>query len=403
MKNLNNPAKSIHIILLVVLTCGIVFSACHKKDDPVIPPIIPVVKDVYAIHGIVTNMKNEIIPGAIIKLRGVISSNSTTNNKGEFTFNALDNKGKYSIEVSKSGYITVITNIDLNSTLINTVIQLPYEAVKATVEPTKDTQLILQKENSATNVGAILNIPAGSLSHNKEVSVTETPDITINKTTALVVLNYQPDGTTFHQPCALSVEHQLDEYELNGIKLQWLNPATQIWEDQPQPVTYDGTFYTTTITHFSSYKLSGFSQEKTSLSTENIHSTSVDNLNGNSEVKIDGVPYTYKRGTVFVTTPEAAAAAAGISNKKVIDFIKSAVYAEKTFIDVDVIYAINVTIPAGVRMDIKGTQAFTTINYIFSFKKGKKIVNVSLATKTAGAVSVNTVLYTKEHTGGSGF
>lgn len=391
-------------MLLAILTCGIVFSACHKNNDPEpdIPPVVPVVKDIYAIHGVVTNMKNEIIPGAAIKLTGVATGNTTTNDKGEFTFNTLESKGKYTVEVSKSGYTTTITDINLSSTLITIAIQLPNEPVKASIDSSKDSNLFLPKENNTPNIDVNLNIPAGALTDNKEISVTEVPDMTADKAASLIILNYQPDGTTFKNPCTISFSNPIDDYELADVKLQWLNPLSNKWEDHSESVTFDGTSYITTINHFSSYKITGFSQGVSSQATENFHTSSVDNLNGKGDVKIEGVPYTYKRGVMYVTTPEAAAAAAGISNKKVIDFIKSAVYAEKSFTDVSATYAINVTIPVGVRMDIKGSQEFTTTNYTFNFKKGKDKFVVSITTKAAGIVTINTSLYTKEHTGGSG-
>lgn len=401
MKNFSSFGRSLQFMLLAAVCGGMLFSACHKDDDEeTMPPVVPEVKATYAIHGIVTDINNEAVEGATVKISGTATSEAAADDAGSFSISSLEKKGNYTVEVSKAGYTSVSKEINLNASLVDVAIQLPFEPVVVTAKATEESKLELPAENSSIATGVELQIPAGALKEDTEVKVTEVPDDTEGDA-PLIVLNYQPDGTKFEKPCPLIIPSPTDDYELEGIKLQWLNPDTKKWEDQPQEVEFKDNAYVTSIQHFSSYKITGFSQGSSSTAKETILNDSHDNLNGRGPIEVKEIPYSYKRGTMYVTTPEAAAAAAGITNKKVIDFIKSAVYASTSFTEIDAAYPVSVTIPVGVRMDAKGTQEFTTTAYTFNLKKGGKKYTIQLSTKTAGAVSINTSFYTKEHAGGT--
>lgn len=408
MRNIIFLRTNIFLAIITLISNVLIFSACHKSIEPTLP-VIPKVSASYAIHGIVTDMNNKEVSDAVIKVKGTASANATTNNNGAFEIRPLTKKGVYIVEVSKPGYMTTVLSVSLNSTLQDVTIKLPNQVEKIVAKATETTSLILPATSNTINTPVKLEIVAGALSKDTEIAVTEVSDIPTtlssnlnNNNIPLIVLNYGPDGTTFAEPCSLAIADPLDDYLLEGVKLQWYNPSTKQWEDHPQKVTFENNSYITTINHFSSYKITGFSEGQSTKSTEDMLTLKYDNLNGRKDITVDNIPYTYKRGTIYVTTPEAAAASAGVSNKKVIDFIRTAVYATNTFTDVDTNYPVNVSIPAGVRMDVKGTQDFTTTSYTFSFKKNNKSVLINLITKAAGPVSVSTLLYSKEHTGGSG-
>lgn len=408
MKNINFDQKNVLCpIVMVLFVCAFLLSACHKSTEPE-PPVIPTVKDSYSIRGLITDMRNGEVGNAVVKIQGMPSASTTTNAEGIFEINTIEKKGKYTIEISKEQYSTVTEVVDLTTSLVDITVKLPNEPVVLKAKATENNTLTLPEGLNTLQTSVKLDLPAGALTADVELAVTEIPNITTapvskaaDNSVPLIVLDYKPDGLKFEKPCSLAISNPLDDYMLEGTKLQWYNPATKRWEDQPQEITINNDSYVTTITHFSAYKIVGFGDGQTTKSTEDILTLKYDNLNGRKDLTVTDIPYAYKRGTIYVTTPEAAAAAAGVTNKKVIDFLKTVVYATNTFTDVNTVYPINVSIPAGVRMDVKGVQSFTTTSYIFKFKKGNKPVTIELATKTAGSVSVSTSLYSKGHTGGS--
>lgn len=399
MKTFRSFARSIQGMLSAVVLCGLLLCACHKNDEPE-PPVVPEVKATYALHGVVTDINNQVISGAAVKISGTATAETSSDNTGSFSVSSLEKKGKYTVEVSKTGYTGVKKEVNVDASLVDITIQLPFEAVAVTAKATEESKLELPAEANSIAAKVELQIPVGALSEDKEIKVTEVPDDTPEEA-ALIVLNYQPDGTTFEKPCPLVIPSPTDDYELEDIELQWLNPKTNQWEKQPQDVVFENNTYTTTIQHFSSYKITGFSQGASTTAKETILDDSHDNLNGRAPIQVKEIPYSYKRGTKYVTTPEAAAAAVGITNQKVIAFIKSAVPASTDFTTINASYPVEVSIPEGVRMDAKGTQEFTTTEYTFKLKKGGQKYALKLSTKAAGAVSINTRLYTKEHSGSS--
>lgn len=398
---------------VIALGIGVfVLSACCKKDDPApAPPVVPTVKTTYAIHGVVTGLvKNDAIKDATVKLSGTATAETKTDAKGEFSISNLEKTGVYQVEVSKSGMTSSIAIVSLVGTLADVAIQMPNEPVKTTVKVTEDAVLSLPKEENTVAVEVKLQIPAGAVKQEKEIKVTQTvdavPTAAGNKSMPLIVLNYQPDGTTFEKPCPLEIANPIGDYSFENPALEWLDPATNKWVKQTQSVDYADGAYKTSITHFSSYKISiPDVVGAVTLSKENLADmASTDNLDGKKDIKVETVPYAYKRGTIYVTSPEVAANNAGISEPKVIDFIKSSVNSQKvvaaSFSTADNTYPVNVTIPVGVRMDIKGEQEFTTTTYDFKFVKAGRTVTVTVVTKTAGDVSIKTSLYTKQHNGG---
>lgn len=406
MKNVIFLRMNIFNMTIALFATVFIFNACHKSVEQV-PPVIPKVNMSYAIHGIVTDMNNNVVSDAVIKVKGTASGNAITDNNGAFEIRPLTKKGIYIIEVTKSGYMTTVQSVNLNTTLLDITVKLPNEAKKVIAKASETTLLILPAEANTINATVKLEIPAGGLNEDKELAVAEVPNISTTVSgingdnLPFIVLNYGPEGTTFLKSCPLVFSDPLDGYLLDGVKMQWYNPDTKRWQDEPQGITVENNSYVTSVNHFSSYKITGFCEELSFKSTEDIVTLKYDNLNGRKDIVVDNIPYTYKRGTIYVTTPEAAAAAVGVSNKKVIDFIRTAVYATSTFTDVDTYYPVNVSIPAGVCMDMKGTQDFTTVSYKFKFKKNNILIEITLITKAAGPVSVSTMLYSKEHTGGS--
>lgn len=415
MKKMNFIEKGTMYACIALFSCALVFNACSKKDDPVPePPEVPIVEQTYSIHGVVTSLlTDQAVANATVKISGTATAETQTNADGEFTVSNLKKQGAYQVEVSKSGLLTTSANVTLSGTLLDVAIQMPNEPVKTTVKPTEESVLSLPKEENTVATEVKLQIPAGAVTEVKEIKVTQVVDAvpvaaTESKAMPLIVLNYQPDGTTFEVPCPLEISNPIGEYSFENPSLEWLNPQTNKWEKQSQEVNYADGAYKTTINHFSSYKIAipdvvgAISSSKENL--PEIQST--DNLNGKNPVKVETVPYTYKRGTIYQTTPESAAAAAGITDAKVIAFIKSLVNSQArvdgAFKDVSNNYPVNVSIPVGVRMDVKGSQSFTTTTYNFKFVKSGKTVTASVVTKTAGAVTINTSLYTKEHIGGGG-
>ena len=400
MKTFSLSAGGCRPVWLLAAVCGIIFCACHKEHDTVEPPVVPEVKASYAVHGVVTDLNNRPVEGVLIRISGETPEDVTSGSDGSFLVSSLESAGDYVVEASKSGFMPVSKKITVEHSLIDVTIRLPFEPVAETVKATEENQLVLPAAGNTLSTDVQLQIPAGALSEDREVRVTEIADDTPGDA-SLIVLNYQPDGTSFQTPCSLVIPSPIDDYELEGVKLQWYDPDSETWQDQPQNVVFENKAYVTSITHFSSYKVTGFARGESALSEEKCFDKRFDNFDGRGDMPVNELPYSFKQGTKYIVTPEAAAAAAGIDNPKVIDFVRSTVYAGSDFTEVPVTYPLHVTLPAGVRMDVDGVQAFTTTDYTFNFKQGGRRIALRVQTKTAGTVSVATSLYTKEHDGGS--
>lgn len=387
--------------------------ACHKSNDPVSPPVIPVLKPTYTILGVVTSLvNNNVIKDATVKISGPATAETKTDANGNFDLSYLEKPGVYKLEVTKNGYYSTTTSVNLTGTLVDIAIHLPNEHVKTTAKVTDESVLLLPKEDNSIGLSAKLRTPAGAVTGDKEIKLTQVvnsvPKTEQNKALSLIVLNFQPDGTSFNKPCAVEVSNPVGDYSFENPILELLNPKTNKWEIQSQAVDYDNGIYKTSIKHFSSYKISipAF-VANVSTAVEFLPAIeSTDNLNGKKEIVVETVPYTFKRGTVFVVSPEEAAAKAGITDSKVIEFFKSTINTRgpvsAAFTNVTNLYPIQVTIPVGVRMDITGVQMFTTISYNYNLQKGGKTVVATVVTRTAGTVTIKPSLYAKGHTGGSG-
>lgn len=406
-------SKKSFCFLAAVIFCVCLLGACHKKNDLVSPPVIPVLKPTYMILGVVTSLvNNNAIKDAVVKISGPATAETKTDARGNFNLGYLEKPGVYKLEVAKNGYYSTSTFVNLTGTQADIAIHLPDEHIKTTAKATEETVLLLPKEDNNIGLSAKLRTPVGAVTEDKEIKLTQVvnsvPKTEQNKPLSLIVLNFQPDGTSFNKPCAVEVSNPIGDYSFENPILELLNPTTGKWEIQSQAVDYIDGIYKTSINHFSSYKISVPAFVSNVSTTVEILPAieSTDNLNGKNDILVETVPYTFKRGTVFVVSPEAAAAKAGITDSKVIEFFKSTINTRgpvsTAFENVNNLYPIQVAIPVGVRMDISGAQMFTTISYNYNLQKEGKTVVATVVTRTAGMVTIKPSLYAKGHTGGSG-
>ena len=391
-------------LLIALSTSSLLFSSCNDGEYPVVPPVIPEVVVTYGIGGVVTDIKNKPVAGVAVKLSGTAEATATTGTDGAFTFTKLAKKGAYTLALSKAEYSETTTAIELKNNLLSVAVVLPFAPVEVEAKAGEDTELVLKDpKTNVDNLEVTLVIPAGALEETKTISVTQVIDPVADAPASLIVLNYKPDGLKFETPCPISITNPLDEYSIANPQLQYLNTETNKWEVQKQAVTFADETYNTEINHFSSYKIDGYATRSAAIaSTEKIAFESIDNLDGNKAVEVKDLPYAYQRGTTYVITPAEAAAAAGITNKNVIQLMESAFFALAELTEVNEVYGVNTTLPVGVRMDIAGEQAFSTVDHIFTFVKGGEKVSVTVTVKKAGAITITPSLYTKEHIGGAG-
>lgn len=385
--------------LIVVCICMFVCNACHKSSEPVSPDI-PVVKPTYAIHGIVMDMKYVPIENVTVKIKNISGKEVKTNSDGIFEIPSHETKGNYTLEFSKAGFMTVSKEIKLTASLSVFYIRLPQEPVSVNVLPGEDTHILLPGEQVTIGSDIKLSVLSGALNRETTIGMTETIDPITENAVSLSVLHFSPDQTVFNISSPLVIYNPLDEYELENIQLEWYDPSKNKWIVQSEPVVRNGYDYQTNVNHFSTYRITGFAEMNTMEISKDMLDTKYDNLNGRVPVNVEKVPYTYERGIRYIIEPESALASAGITDQRLARFIRTVIYATDSHTNVETEYPVNVSIPSGVRMDVKGVQKFTTASYTFYFKKDGKVKAVLVKTESAGSVSITTSLYTKEHTGG---
>jgi hypothetical protein len=105
------------------------------------------------------------------------------------------------------------------------------------------------------------------------------------------------------------------------MQLEYYNESTNVWEVQPQSVTYDANdnTYKTTINHFSTYKIS-INTTRVSLSALEEAINVIDSPIENNELtnkQVESIKVQRKSGYIFVTPVETILANAGVPSGQI--------------------------------------------------------------------------------------
>lgn len=271
-----NVMKTLVFALLV--STGFTLGSCD--DEKEVNPDVEIVNTELGayISGIVTDGSTP-LSGVTISAG---SQSATTDANGAYTLPA--SAGNVSVSASLDGYISATRSVEVGKTSVAT---LDFE-----LTPRNDSQTLtpdneLQIEEQIDKITS-MTFPAGSVSENTEVSITEYRAMTQpDNVGALSVVYCEPDGQEFAQPVRVEIaKNTSDEVAFADMK-HYVQNADGKWVEEGD-VTLEGDHYVTELTHFSNHAFgaaalwsaaSGQDGESTTIEIDNLGSLTATSQN----------------------------------------------------------------------------------------------------------------------------
>lgn len=271
-----NVMKTLVFALLV--STGFTLGSCD--DEKEVNPDVEIVNTELGayVSGIVTDGSTP-LSGVTISAG---SQSATTDANGAYTLPA--SAGNVSVSASLDGYISATRSVEVGKTSVAT---LDFE-----LTPRNDSQTLtpdneLQIEEQIDKITS-MTFPAGSVSENTEVSITEYRAMTQpDNVGALSVVYCEPDGQEFSQPIRVEIaKNTSDEVAFADMK-HYVQNADGKWVEEGD-VTLEGDHYVTELTHFSNHAFgaaalwsaaSGQDGESTTIEIDNLGSLTATSQN----------------------------------------------------------------------------------------------------------------------------
>ena len=271
-----NVMKTLVFALLV--STGFTLGSCD--DEKEVNPDVEIVNTELGayVSGIVTDGSTP-LSGVTISAG---SQSATTDANGAYTLPA--SAGNVSVSASLDGYISATRSVEVGKTSVAT---LDFE-----LTPRNDSQTLtpdneLQIEEQIDKITS-MTFPAGSVSENTEVSITEYRAMTQSDNVgALSVVYCEPDGQEFSQPIRVEIaKNTSDEVAFADMK-HYVQNADGKWVEEGD-VTLEGDHYVTELTHFSNHAFgaaalwsaaSGQDGESTTIEIDNLGSLTATSQN----------------------------------------------------------------------------------------------------------------------------
>lgn len=271
-----NVMKTLVFALLV--STGFTLGSCD--DEKEVNPDVEIVNTELGayVSGIVTDGSAP-LSGVTISAG---SQSATTDANGAYTLPA--SAGNVSVSASLDGYISATRSVEVGKTSVAT---LDFE-----LTPRNDSQTLtpdneLQIEEQIDKITS-MTFPAGSVSENTEVSITEYRAMTQpDNVGALSVVYCEPDGQEFAQPVRVEIaKNTSDEVAFADMK-HYVQNADGKWVEEGD-VTLEGDHYVTELTHFSNHAFgaaalwsaaSGQDGESTTIEIDNLGSLTATSQN----------------------------------------------------------------------------------------------------------------------------
>lgn len=271
-----NVMKTLVFALLV--STGFTLGSCD--DEKEVNPDVEIVNTELGayVSGIVTDGSTP-LSGVTISAG---SQSATTDANGAYTLPA--SAGNISVSASLDGYISATRSVEVGKTSVAT---LDFE-----LTPRNDSQTLtpdneLQIEEQIDKITS-MTFPAGSVSENTEVSITEYRAMTQpDNVGALSVVYCEPDGQEFAQPIRVEIaKNTSDEVAFADMK-HYVQNANGKWVEEGD-VTLEGDHYVTELTHFSNHAFgaaalwsaaSGQDGESTTIEIDNLGSLTATSQN----------------------------------------------------------------------------------------------------------------------------
>ena len=271
-----NVMKTLVFALLV--STGFTLGSCD--DEKEVNPDVEIVNTELGayVSGIVTDGSTP-LSGVTISAG---SQSATTDANGAYTLPA--SAGNVSVSASLDDYISATRSVEVGKTSVAT---LDFE-----LTPRNDSQTLtpdneLQIEEQIDKITS-MTFPAGSVSENTEVSITEYRAMTQpDNVGALSVVYCEPDGQEFAQPIRVEIaKNTSDEVAFADMK-HYVQNANGKWVEEGD-VTLEGDHYVTELTHFSNHAFgaaalwsaaSGQDGESTTIEIDNLGSLTATSQN----------------------------------------------------------------------------------------------------------------------------
>lgn len=271
-----NVMKTLVFALLV--STGFTLGSCD--DEKEVNPDVEIVNTELGayVSGIVTDGSTP-LSGVTISAG---SQSATTDANGAYTLPV--SAGNVSVSASLDGYISATRSVEVGKTSVAT---LDFE-----LTPRNDSQTLtpdneLQIEEQIDKITS-MTFPAGSVSENTEVSITEYRAMTQpDNVGALSVVYCEPDGQEFAQPVRVEIaKNTSDEVAFADMK-HYVQNADGKWVEEGD-VTLEGDHYVTELTHFSNHAFgaaalwsaaSGQDGESTTIEIDNLGSLTATSQN----------------------------------------------------------------------------------------------------------------------------
>ncbi len=299
--------------LMIISVVGM--TSCKKTEEP--EPTPEPQPATYTIKGQVLNQESNQPMAGVLVTMGTLTQ--TTNATGNFQFAGLTQAGKYTLLFSKADFFSATYSIEFapagpNHTVVYTLTatMVPYVEGVTPLNPTTGGSVTVS--GTTGTLVTTLTIPSGTTVTDKNgtpvtgsiniTAVTE-KDIVVNPpvhTPALAVYRFEPSGLQFSKPLALLMDNPLSGYRHNSVKLEFFNETNNTWEVQSQAVSHitAGNDYSTTINHFSLYKI-GYTLTTTETTSTEVIDVVNDTIRNFSLVNLPvaNILYVSKAGTVL--------------------------------------------------------------------------------------------------------
>ena len=391
------------MLLVVSLAMGV--TSC-KDDDPdyenVTPPVVEAAPS--QITGVVTAMNGDAIAGATVKATaGSTNLTATTKADGSYVMEEAAT-GTYAMEVTAEGKQAVTGELTIgkagevavyNAMLANVGKEV---TVSATEEVVEVTTTEVPEDNKEAEVTTEATIPAAVI-EDMEAKIILTTVYTEKaaakgralskagtrapKSTMLMGTNVScsKPGVELQQPISLSFD--LGEEVVSVVTVK--KYANGKWEDVE--AQKEGNKVTVDAGEFGTYSVFADVDVTFSTTSEAISFSQAefDNLYGSKGMQVGSVTYTYKQGGEI-------GKATGKLNAQLRQILAHQIQGNKVT-EATGTYPLNVTLPVGTALTLKGSQQLTTVT---ASCEGK-----SASGQVYGNVTVSATTYNRQHTGGS--
>ena len=387
-------------------------SACTKVDEPM--PLPQPQPATYSIKGeVYNNSTNAALAGVTVKM-GTLTA--TTNATGKFEFLNLTAAGKYTINLSKDGFLSTAITLEFptaapNHTMIYTVSakMVPYVPGGTYIEPTVGGTLFIEggAQDSKLTIAAntvVKDATGATITTPYQVLATQINDqVTGDENLPpLKVFSFTPSGYTFSPALTLNIDNPLTNYQYSNLVLQYF--TNNAWETLTTPITFDqaANDYVTQISHFSMYKVAfDVPVVAGTTSTETIKVYDSLKINrGLTDVSWSNWKFVKKGGYVFSQPLDQTLNALGITGadqgQLITSITNNITYFNNgnaplnAFTSSDDTQVVEKELPSLTYMIVTGTQSFTRNIYTFKVKTldGLTEKTITVTTIHAGVVEL---------------